>query len=303
MACFNTTRSAWTGGSLVCLPRGTHLVIVGDSQLRYLYLTLAYAVHFGVLFSPASDLEGAGQLYHTSKGLDWQVFYRNTTALFGGYEGCDCHRSSNSTDCCSVVAPIMENRYYHDPATDLRLTYLQCFGNGHDRALRGVFWPGDDPGRARPHSTYDPRWRLTLTEAIQELIPQLAPTVVLLNLGHHKKVPTNASEFAELFGAVHRSVPYAQAWWLSTPSCYTHMNWLCRAAIMNANESALAEPAGFHVIDARAMTRKLPRVDYLTDGLHLSHRPNNIIASALASEIAAAGVPHIPAHVAYKRRA
>lgn len=150
---------------LQCL-RGKRIVFIGDSTMRYEYLTLALFAEYGgwewmhdeplvrmhgpkgfstgpnPLFEkygrdvpyvggPAGSVairakNGCIKPYRVDHNVSWESFYRYTSSLLSG-EQCDCFRDV----CCAGTT---ENRRYAAaptaPAAGLELVFLQFFGDG-----------------------------------------------------------------------------------------------------------------------------------------------------------------------------
>ena len=102
---------------------GRHLLFIGDSLSRYLYLTLAHLLVHDVWPDDASLAAGNASVCHEMTWLpvaralkrrdEWNVYFEGTNAALRGLELCDCQRERDQAplDC--------ENRY-------LRLGDLQA---------------------------------------------------------------------------------------------------------------------------------------------------------------------------------
>ena len=108
-----------------CLPNGTHLVLMGDSLMRYQYLSLIYGLHFGSPL-PAEEIGHDRSEYYTSlhsnitlvnehRFRSWPSFLRGSNCLFHPYEKCDCHRNYSLG---------VENRYYHRADCNVSVTFM-----------------------------------------------------------------------------------------------------------------------------------------------------------------------------------
>ena len=168
-----------TDGKL-CVPAGEHLVMIGDSTMRYSYTTLAYALRHGVEFnlrtgngtnSPGRPDVGDERSFWRP-GVDYSAmgggspefaaYFAGVSRLVG--DECDCFRAM----CCENI---IENHYFGH--NGVRLTSLHLAGR---RTMKGYWLPGEDtmqrlangtlfPVR-RPRLSYEPRWAYSATDAI-----------------------------------------------------------------------------------------------------------------------------------------
>jgi len=155
-----------------------HIVFVGDSLLRYQYLSLTYMVHHGSFYP---DDAYPNILMHTTFN-DWISFYEGTNAVFGAHEDCDCFRDRNE------VERIYENRYYFNKERNTSISYIQYFGDTHP--LHGHWSPADNESnhdhRPLDHEFQPYRWQYSIADALTNIAAKLEPkpSVLLLNAGH-----------------------------------------------------------------------------------------------------------------------
>jgi GDSL/SGNH-like Acyl-Esterase family found in Pmr5 and Cas1p len=137
--------------------RGKHLVIVGDSINRYMYLSLVYFLETGNFTSPypsqtwEKDYSNWTDFYQVTYSHRHSILCKSlvivrstsrdllaayvcftlgasllqlqiTNARLNGHEKCDCHRIGLQD------FPMVENRYYYNPDTQVRITFFQWFG-------------------------------------------------------------------------------------------------------------------------------------------------------------------------------
>mmetsp|Transcript_14446 Transcript_14446/g.21449 ORF Transcript_14446/g.21449 Transcript_14446/m.21449 type:complete len:361 (+) Transcript_14446:45-1127(+) len=165
---------------------GKHLVMIGDSLTRYQYLSLVYFLESGKFSSPHPSQTWEKE-YNS-----WNQFYQITNHRLNGNEVCDCFRvKMNETEI------INENRYYHNPLTNVRITYLQWFGSvgmGYHPDILKLAQSRDSfeialtichPGTCDPR---DPTFVKTNPNAfIKNVIADLNPHFVVMNCGHWKR--------------------------------------------------------------------------------------------------------------------
>lgn len=146
-----------------------HVLFVGDSTIRYLFLTL-------VAFLSGETSHGSWKrctrrcAWHEGTYSSWPEFYRDTSRL----TFCDCVREH---PCCDKI---VENRYV--TVEGHALTYLQLFG---DLRLKGNWLPGDSDQLRRPHLRYAPRWIVNVSQASIPL-GNVTQDVLVWNMGHHR---------------------------------------------------------------------------------------------------------------------
>jgi hypothetical protein len=114
------------------LLRGKRVLMVGDSNMRYQYLDLAYFLCFGVWPSLSGDKERMQWLWRVSYLWDhdhsysqtWHEMFLSSTALFRGLQQCDCFRPSNKNPNWKRMS--FESRITH--CNGVTLEYHQYFG-------------------------------------------------------------------------------------------------------------------------------------------------------------------------------
>lgn len=112
------------------LLRDLRIVMIGDSLMRYQYLSLVYRLRFGVWFDSTRwhfNLVGQSSFTSLYHGRQWGEFLLQTNKLLLPYELCDCYRRPHD---------IVENRYYFDPILNNSVVYMSAFGH-HTNAMRG----------------------------------------------------------------------------------------------------------------------------------------------------------------------
>ena len=231
---------------LAGIPSGEHIVMLGDSTMRYQYLNLAFLLKEGR--KPAGEeqrleFEAGWKCPDDDcsnlKGGDdvFKAFFNGTMALVG--DECDCWRDSRS------FPIVIENRYYSRPA-GVHLTTMQLLGR---RNLTGNWLPGDDEGLRELQSDYAPRWSFGLVDLLERVVSPLKPTVVVINMGLHLTAdrPTlDEDEWTALAGWAARSSGVRLVWKT------THCKAGGPAPIANAPEGDARAPMSFERSEAEA---------------------------------------------------
>jgi hypothetical protein len=126
-------------GQISTRPRNINVVMMGDSLMRYQYLSLAYFLRWGQWyvpnntrvdnlmvekswrFTPAETTTSNNN--NISVVGQWNSFFYHSNRLLRPFEICDCFRADRS------YSNMFENRYYYDPIYNNTLVYIQAFGN------------------------------------------------------------------------------------------------------------------------------------------------------------------------------
>ncbi|KAG5188844.1 hypothetical protein JKP88DRAFT_303552 [Tribonema minus] len=171
---------------------GKHLVLIGDSLTRYQYTSLVYFLENGHFMSPPPDNAWKAEFE------SWNDYFRITNERLHGNEVCDCYRPSEQID------GSYENRYYYNPATDVRISYLQWRGARgiylHDQILDAVV--DGDMARAGSYCRagecgadvpgLDPVRFTSANDFVRDGAPRLRPHFLVLNCGHWAGCGTRA---------------------------------------------------------------------------------------------------------------
>lgn len=170
------------------LMNNRHIVIVGDSLLRYQYLSLVYLVHYSTFYS--NDERPNMVMEHSFSGVrKWVDFFEFSNQLFYPFEHCDCFRTAGP------YAPpkgsdVYENRYYRNDARNITISYLQYFG---DQSMFSGHWRPSDSNGTAPYQAPDlkmttPKW---IYHKVEDVLIHIAaklqpkPTTLILNAGAH----------------------------------------------------------------------------------------------------------------------
>ena len=231
---------------LAGIPPGEHIVMLGDSTMRYQYLNLAFLLKEGR--KPAGEEQRLeyevgwrcpGDDCSNLKGGDdaFKAFFSGTMALVG--DECDCWRDTHT------FPNVIENRYYSHPA-GVHLSSIQLLGR---RNLTGDWLPGDDEGLRGLQSEYAPRWSFGIVDSLERVVSLLKPTVVVINMGLHLTAdrPTlDEDEWTALAGWAARSPSVRLVW--KTTNCKAGGP----APLANAPEGDVRPPMSFARSEAEA---------------------------------------------------
>jgi hypothetical protein len=194
--------------ALRCL-KSRHLVFIGDSISRYIYLTLASFLATGSWPGDATlaagnrsvcfEMTWHGAARALNRSDPWNVYFEGTNGALGGHELCDCYRREPR---------LVENRFFRLGGTSVSfLTQLVDSG----RPLSGHVPPGEhhamraaldcSPGRCSAR----PRWEVSLPEAAENLLPALGATDIIFSTGHWSPSSAPPGFFERLFPALTRA--------------------------------------------------------------------------------------------------
>jgi hypothetical protein len=267
----------------VCIPRGEHIVMIGDSTMRYQYLSLVYALKYGA----ENVLDFPHQTITCEKTYaDWPTFFRATNKLLQPNELCDCCRGANAK-------LGVERRYFHYDGVSV--TYQEWMATAW---THGRWWPNETISAEKPricehsqlrNTAQDGGWgRLTSGHQwLVDILQVLEPTAVVLNQGHGllKWPYTGPLHGEKFFGDLYRQIARLapQVMWRSTHNDIEKQTQRDRPA---------AEAAGFPVFDAHAITSEFARKEWWkfarqrgADRLHLKSRGNNELNVRLLQQL------------------
>lgn len=216
-----------------CLPAGTHIVLIGDSTMRYMYMTLALALAQGVdrfdrnlvdrAFLNGSRYRGvpwSAASWSSGKGpTGYMTYYSRMRRLLmkanpNAVEWCDCYRREDASG-KPRFSDVWDHHYLS--LHGVKLTYISNYGT---LATKGVWWPGEPDERRTVHDggyRTNAAWELkSVKQIVEVLLPLLAPTQVIFHTGGHHTGPLiqsreqaselrSAFERAGLGGAAHYS--------------------------------------------------------------------------------------------------
>ncbi|KNC76460.1 hypothetical protein SARC_11039 [Sphaeroforma arctica JP610] len=180
---------------------GKHLIMVGDSRVRYQYLSMAFWLENG--YWPP-DTYGEGDIKSPAKeGLwrdigGWKQFFSDTNSYLNGEEECDCFRE----DKWPIENIIFENRYLHMEKYNVKVTYLMHYKrnnwpNTSDIWGHHGFGPlaCDDIEQCALGKCDAPvDWHYTYEEAMNGFFQKLGATDVFLSFGWEPELITSLTQ-------------------------------------------------------------------------------------------------------------
>ncbi|CAE7028444.1 Ppp1r8 [Symbiodinium sp. CCMP2592] len=188
--------------------RNKHIVMIGDSRMRYQYMSLAYFFTAGA-WATGDDLY---LLISAEKcGKNWHTWFNLTNHLLK-YELCNCYRPQGG------MQDTVEHRYYRNPNNMVAITYLQKFGEAF-LPLRGHWHVNGTnidlcncqcgPNRCHP-AIETPKWSAKDMVELGQVVSNLRPDYVVFHPGWEEIVGWKTEEVAKFFSLVQESNPSAQ---------------------------------------------------------------------------------------------
>ena len=302
-ACFY---SDGTDGQL-CIPAGEHILMIGDSTMRYSYMHLAYALFNGHQQGSRAPGEpdvgdertwsrpgGSYRSAFAQGGKELPVRIHDFDAFFWGtmgtiHDACDCYRHG----CCNEVT---ENRYFWHKG-GVQLTTMQLLGR---RNVSGNWLPGQDLSERIVRKQFKPSFSYNAFDLLEKVVPQLDPTVVIFNMGLHLDTDTlSESEWAELRRVTAKLQGEKRArfiWRTTHASSVVHpmpdtpdgvrRPGLSKERVDAEEDAALSN--GFEVFPVHKLTSTLEAEDWWDSNPkqpHVRPRANNLIVSALVKHL------------------
>ena len=168
-----------------------HVVMIGDSLMRYQYLSLVYAIKFGVKLTDSQDKN----FVRESTWSGWPEFYAMTNKALRPEEYCDCYKSKEFD-----YSKLIENRFFEDKEKKIKINFM--FLNGV--STQGHWRNSNDSNMLRmPQSEFMPAtWRNNLPDTldtfVKPLVDKNSHSVLILNAGHHKHFFDNRTYAAQV---------------------------------------------------------------------------------------------------------
>ena len=254
-----------------------HLVMVGDSLMRYQYLALVYSLKFGVKLTDSDTRNFVRE--HTFS--DWFDYFSATNSLLCPNEYCDCFKTTDSK-----YDTQFENRFYEDREKHIKITFLLMYGKfnqGH--------WSNttDDDGLRKPSKVYTPAvWKTDLPDTLTGFLRQMVDagdrnsSVLVLNAGHHVHHFLE-SEYCDK--VISRAVGlFGQVIWKTT-SCQTRaiqkayelagLGAYYLASTNHSHDNIMCSKEGVKCLDISWIT-EVPDEDYI-DPIHYRAPVYNVI--------------------------
>jgi hypothetical protein len=155
-----------------------HLVMMGDSLMRYQYMSLVYALKFEKLVKD----KGSEDFCIEKTWPSWIDYFNKTNTMLRPQEQCDCFRPQ-----AFDYHKFFENRYYNDEAKKLKITYIWYTG-GH---IQGHWMNSSNSDDLRkPETTlHPPLWKTDIHGAMEGFLKTLIGvkknSILVLNTGQH----------------------------------------------------------------------------------------------------------------------
>jgi len=202
-------------GAVSDVLKGQHLVMVGDSLMRYQYINLIYFIENKKFPEMIPNIcrendynrvtpEWLKELGVTQKESGWPAYYIDLSRIFNGNERCDCYRS------------LTENRFYYNEQLDIRVSFFLKYNSpipGHNYTAESTGPPGRLDLATYNSLNRPPDWEFEVPALLQHLIKGTLPvkgtnfhlpkpTIILYNEciwndGWSEKIPKFAKVLAD----------------------------------------------------------------------------------------------------------
>ena len=236
--------------------RNLHIVMVGDSLMRYQYISLVHLLHYGK-FPESSGHEDIlmARTYHT-----WAQYFGRLTEVLAPNEESDWIRTDTNS--------FRENRCYRNPIRNLTVRFFQYMGDTQDIVpIEGSYEfirkDSNLPASAVSDQGVWCYYGISdfLSNFISTLVPK--PSLLVLNAGHHPNKYHDQS---------HRDRVVSAALSVAERVVWKTTSWRREALLAEAGSSySAADPlmcayAGLRCVDL-SWTNYLSPGDF-TDSLH-----------------------------------
>jgi hypothetical protein len=162
--------------------RNKHIVMMGDSLMRYQYLALVFALRYHEFIK---NDEKPNYLMEHQWG-HWGVYLNKTNEALKPNEYCDCFRNVPNGLSHWDPTHIIENRYYIDTRHRINITFITFYGDKILGVWRHVS-DGDDLRQPREKFPAN-NWTMNLSEAIKwagSIAPKDMKSILILNAALH----------------------------------------------------------------------------------------------------------------------
>jgi len=227
-----------------------HLVFIGDSVSRYMYLNFVNFIENDGAFVTKFENSRVHSISNEQTWTSWKEFYLGTTAMLRGHERCDCFRGQMAH--WATDNEIHENRYYSNKKRNVNVTYVQFF---HHRDIVAHLPIGFVDGAHLTEQNYGYRpfdFREPFTVAIQHILASLTRAdVVVVNSGAWSWAleKTEDARIGELLDCVEAAVDENTTLIWRT----TTMPFFCDKLV----RTQLRSRPRWHVLDANVIVNEL----------------------------------------------
>jgi hypothetical protein len=283
---------------------GDTVVMVGDSTMRYLHLALLFELNVAPLHQLTSPLMACNArcFWNEKTWCDWTEFYEHTNT-----GTCDCYRERPDRlffNCPrSPLTPQQAVRSYkgmkeavkHDQGArnnPLHIEHRYTLLDHGDQLVylglkgplcpvSGSWRPGDSESLRQPGgdlnltATRHPRFTLYFERWVSEVVAQLKPTLLIVNVGAHLERDKEHTTVYRAVSKAFRSItPHVV--WLESIGAPGHTPKHEVAAVRGIFDEA-------NIFPTRNLTSKWTTSDYWDRRVHLDGPGNFALARALLS--------------------
>ncbi len=266
---------------------GKHILLMGDSRVRYQYLSLVHLLSQDAF--PRCAAEGGDacpndtcSVINERVASSWTSFYEVTHGKLTQNPNvsamCDCYRHDRP-----AFDPdrTRENRFFSKTTLsgEIRLTYLQAFWPPHNNVYLDPRFPpmceNSQLGMCSPGQCHDNRTiRFTAHEAVETIVPLLHPTHVFASQGGG-----NGADFGCTLARLQAAFPAIRTFFLTHPADADEHAQLAQNKTVR---TPMAQSCNASVFDRFTPTLHAPRGLYW-DRLHVLGSANGELNQLMAN--------------------
>lgn len=179
-----------------------HIVMMGDSLMRYQYISMAYILKHRQLLLKTVHPNPVEEKQWPS----FNDFYLGTNGLLSPYEKCDCYRGDIYWPYYNL-ALVFENRFWNDPVDKTTLTYMHFWGD-ENRGHWSPIEPFNNDSLRVPLKDYiKPSWSYKLPDTLDRIVSKFLPTpsILILNCGFWENDFLEEDYFNRVYEAAFRN--------------------------------------------------------------------------------------------------
>lgn len=262
--------------------RNKHIVMIGDSLMRYQYVSLVHFLHYhefnvdhheNMDINPtlsyaynSTESSQSGNICHYAKWEDWNSYYKMLNHIYSPYEICDCCRGHEyNNDIADCDCPT-ENRYYINREKGFYITYIQSMnliGEESD-GPRGRWNPSVNSNVPKIGSKHTKAWTYNIASLLSTYLPQYSksmsiphPEVVMINAGFWPNKYHNITYAEDVFRIALDNYP--RVVWKTTSYTSNHDN------VGNLDREVKLWEKRFTRLEIMDLswTKQVPQQDYL----------------------------------------
>ncbi|CAE7198752.1 hypothetical protein AK812_SmicGene34870 [Symbiodinium microadriaticum] len=267
-----------------------HLVLIGDSRMRYQYASLAYFFTYDA-FATGTNMAFLASVEQAQEGYN---HWFNRTSQVLRHDMCNCFRAKPWRPTLAV-----EHHYYRNPEKMLAITYLQRFGTN---IMQG-HWKAEGTSLDQCNCPCGPnecnilqipsRWNVTTIAELASLVVGFQPDFVVFHPGWEEITSWRQEDVVQLFTEIQEARPSAQMYFktrllTSRENPQTFLTTLNSLYADMYQKHRFAE-RGWHMYDVSNLTAnwkvKDMKCSFMWDNFHYDLPSNNAFNKLLLRDL------------------